>query len=139
MRRGSSRLNDLYSQCESMLPENIHGNKYENVATNSLDIREISNQKSTRDLKTLETAQIKGDNYSKTLIANFKTAIMLFIVTLVMVVVYTPALLTSFAIIDYNPIHWNIIYINNAANPIIYSFMNKNFRKKLKKIKFSRN
>lgn len=70
--------------------------------------------------------------YSNALLANLKTAFMLFVVTLVMAIVYTPSILTSVHIIDYNPIHWNIIYINNAANPIVYSFLNYNFRKNLK-------
>ena len=66
------------------------------------------------------------------LIANLKTAFMLFVVTLIMLIVYTPAVLTSIGFIAYNPIHWNIIYINNASNPLIYSFLNVKFRKILK-------
>lgn len=66
------------------------------------------------------------------ILGNLKTAFMLFVVTIVMLIVYTPSLLTSLHIIEYNPIHWNIIYINNAANPIVYSFLNYNFRKNLK-------
>lgn len=73
-----------------------------------------------------------SNRYSTVLLANLKTAFMLFVVTLIMAIVYTPPLLTSLHIIDYNPIHWNIIYINNAANPIVYSFLNYNFRKNLK-------
>lgn len=71
-------------------------------------------------------------NYSNILMANLKTALMLFVVTIIMAIVYTPALLTSLGYITYNPIHWNIIYINNAANPLVYSFLNSNFRKSLK-------
>lgn len=70
--------------------------------------------------------------YSTALLANLKTAFMLFVVTLIMAIVYTPSILTSVHIIEYNPIHWNIIYINNAVNPIVYSFLNPNFRKNLK-------
>ena len=76
-------------------------------------------------------------SYSNTLLANLKTAFMLFVVTLIMAIVYTPALLTSMGYLAYNPIHWNIIYINNAANPLLYSFLNSNFRKSLKNF-FSR-
>jgi hypothetical protein len=72
-------------------------------------------------------------SYSNTLLANLKTAFMLFVVTIVMAIVYTPALLTSLGYLSYNPLHWNIIYINNAANPLVYSFLNSNFRKSLKK------
>lgn len=74
-------------------------------------------------------AKLSNSNY---LVANLKTAFMLFVVTVIMAIVYTPALLTSVGIIEYNPLHWNLIYINNAANPLIYSFLNSNFRKSLK-------
>jgi hypothetical protein len=57
---------------------------------------------------------------------------MLFVVTLIFAVVYTPALLTSFLVIPYNPFYWNLYFINNAANPLVYSFLNKNFRHSLK-------
>ena len=72
-------------------------------------------------------------NYSSILLANMKTAFMLFVVTVIMAVVYTPALLTSLGYLPYNPLYWNIIYINNAINPLVYSFMNSNFRISLKK------
>ena len=72
-------------------------------------------------------------NYSNILIANIKTAFMLFVVTLIMIIVYMPAFLTALKLIEYNPFLWNIIYINNASNPFIYSFLNSNFRKNLRK------
>jgi hypothetical protein len=71
-------------------------------------------------------------NYTNSLVSNLKTAFMLFVVTLIMAIVYTPALLTSLGYINYNPLHWNIIYLNNAANPLVYSFLNANFRKSLR-------
>jgi hypothetical protein len=79
-------------------------------------------------------AQSKNEmNMSSSLLANLKTAFMLFVVTLIMMIVYTPALLTSLGYIKYNSIHWNLIYINNAINPIVYSFLNSNFRDNLRK------
>jgi hypothetical protein len=66
------------------------------------------------------------------LMANIKTAFMLFIVTLIMAIVFTPALLISFGAIEYNPIYWNLFFISNAGNPIVYSFLNENFRNSLK-------
>ena len=74
-----------------------------------------------------------AQNRTNLIVSNMKTAFMLFVVTLIMAIVYTPALLTSLGYINYNPIHWNIIYLNNAANPLVYSFLNPNFRKSLKK------
>ena len=84
----------------------------------------------TNDFENSSIIKVK---YSENLFANLKTAFMLFVVTIIMAIVYTPALLTSLGFIDYNPIHWNIIYINNAANPIVYSFMNIKFRNKLQR------
>ncbi|CAF1033135.1 unnamed protein product [Brachionus calyciflorus] len=101
------------------------------------EAEDISNQKKRKSLVKNDkylfslnySTKISSHSY---LIANLKTAFMLFVVTVIMAIVYTPALLTSIGIIDYNPLHWNIIYINNAANPLIYSFLNSNFRKSLK-------
>jgi hypothetical protein len=66
------------------------------------------------------------------LLENIKTAFMLFVVTLTFAILFTPALLISFNILTYNPIYWNLYFLNNSFNPIIYSFLNKNFRKSLK-------
>jgi hypothetical protein len=80
----------------------------------------------------LTSASNMLQNYTTSLVSNLKTAFMLFVVTLIMAIVYTPALLTSLGYINYNPLHWNIIYLNNAANPLVYSFLNANFRKSLR-------
>ncbi len=79
-----------------------------------------------------EIKSIPGLNYASIILANMKTAFMLFVVTVIMAVVYTPALLTSLGYLPYNPIYWNIIYINNAINPLVYSFLNPNFRQSLR-------
>ena len=71
------------------------------------------------------------------LMANIKTAFMLFIVTVIMAIAFTPALLISFGVIKYDPIHWNLYFISNAANPIVYSFLNANFRNSLKTVLYS--
>ena len=59
---------------------------------------------------------------------------MLFVVTALMAIVFTPALLISFGVIEYNPIYWNLFFISNAGNPIVYSFLNANFRNSLKTV-----
>lgn len=88
---------------------------------------------SSYTLHDSENAQIIHIKNNHNLLANLKNAFMLFVVTIIMAFVYTPAILTSLGFIRYNPIHWNMIYINNAANPIVYSFMNKKFRMTLRK------
>ena len=65
-------------------------------------------------------------------VANLKTAAMLFVVTVVFVVTFLPAFLMTVKVIPYNMIVFYMYFANNVANPIIYSFMNHNFRSKLK-------
>lgn len=115
--------------------------KNKSTQTKSTVIAHIKNtdekvKKKMKNLKnTNDHTQSKSDvNLSSSLLANLKTAFMLFVVTLIMMIVYTPALLTSLGYIKYNSIHWNLIYINNAINPVVYSFLNSNFRENLRKM-----
>lgn len=67
-------------------------------------------------------------------VANLKTASMLFVVTIVFVVSFLPAFLMTVQLIPYNRIIFYMYFANNVANPIIYSFMNHNFRGKFKRM-----
>jgi len=67
-------------------------------------------------------------------VANLKTAAMLFVVTVVFVVTFLPAFLMTVQFIPYNMIIFYMYFANNVANPIIYSFMNHNFRGQLKRM-----
>ena len=60
--------------------------------------------------------------------ANIKTAAMLFVVSVVFVVTYLPALVMSMTGRVYFVVFY-LYFANNVANPIIYGVMNKNFRK----------
>nr|ANO39030.1 GCR056 [Schmidtea mediterranea] len=62
------------------------------------------------------------------LIQNFKTALMLFVVAITYIVTFLPACLMVNSSLALNLPVFYMYYINNAANPIIYCFMNKNFR-----------
>jgi len=64
-------------------------------------------------------------------LANIKTAAMLFVVTLVFTVSFFPSLAMTNYILPYNMVIFYMYFANNVANPIIYSFMNSNFRKRL--------
>ena len=66
-----------------------------------------------------------------TRLANLKTAAMLFVVTVVFVATFMPAFLMALAIVPYNMTVFYMYFANNVANPVIYSFMNKNFREDL--------
>ncbi|XP_053379848.1 octopamine receptor Oamb-like [Mercenaria mercenaria] len=70
----------------------------------------------------------------KTLIANIRTAVMLFVVTIVFLVAFLPAWLMSLQLMDYNQIVFYMYFMYHTANPFIYAFMNKSFRDDLGKV-----
>ncbi|CAH8482270.1 unnamed protein product [Schistosoma turkestanicum] len=75
--------------------------------------------------RTRRSMKIIKDNIA---FQNLKTAAMLFVVAVVYIVTFIPAMLMA---IQYVPLYLPIFYlyyINNAINPIIYGFMNPNFR-----------
>ncbi len=76
----------------------------------------------------------KSTKKDRTRVANLKTAIMLFVVTVVFIVTFLPAFLMALQILPYDIIIFYMYFANNVANPVIYSFMNKNFRDDLKKL-----
>ncbi|XP_041378413.1 growth hormone secretagogue receptor type 1-like [Gigantopelta aegis] len=88
----------------------------------------------------------KGDNHNKAstrrvgagretnLYANIKTAMMLFVVTLVFIVSFLPSWLTAHEILPFNYIVFYMYFVYNVANPVIYAFMNQTFREDLKKL-----
>lgn len=64
--------------------------------------------------------------------ANAKTAAMLFVVTVVFGLSYMPALLILLGLFSHQNNLFYLYFANNASNPVIYSFMNRNFRDNLK-------
>lgn len=59
---------------------------------------------------------------------NFRTAAMLFIVAIIYILTFLPASLMSYKFVDFNLPVFNLYFLNNAANPVVYSFLNRNFR-----------
>lgn len=84
--------------------------------------------------QSLKRNKQKTTRKDKLLMANLKTAGMLFVVTVVFIVTYAPALLMALNILPYNIVIFYMYFANNVANPVIYSFMNKNFRDDLRKL-----
>ncbi|KAF7262620.1 G protein coupled receptor [Paragonimus skrjabini miyazakii] len=63
---------------------------------------------------------------------NLKTASMLFVVAVVYIVTFLPAMLMVNGVLKlYLPIFY-LYYVNNAINPIVYGFMNPNFRQDIR-------
>lgn len=66
--------------------------------------------------------------------AHGKTAKVLIVVSLVYLISFVPTFLMTHKVIPYNEIFFYMYFINNAANPVIYSFMNKRFRNDMWKL-----
>jgi len=81
--------------------------------------------------QTTAAAAAAAETARRDRIANIKTAAMLFVVTLVFAVSFFPSLAMTVHILPYNMTIFYMYFANNVANPIIYSFMNSNFRKRL--------
>lgn len=67
-------------------------------------------------------------------LANIKTAVMLFIVTLVFIIAFLPAWLMALSVVEFKVVIFYMYFAYNVANPIIYAFMNKMFRENLQKL-----
>lgn len=61
-------------------------------------------------------------------LANIKTAVMLFIVTIVFIIAFLPAWLMAHHWLTFNPVVFYMYFAYNVANPVIYAFMNQTFR-----------
>jgi len=93
----------------------------------------------TETLTTADAAESQAIHERKrNCAANLKTAAMLLVVTVVFVITFLPAFLMTLGLLPYNKIIFYMYFANNVANPIIYSFMNHNFRSKLKPMIFRR-
>ena len=67
-------------------------------------------------------------------LANIRTAMMLFVVTLVFTACFMPAWLMASQLLTFQPIVFYSHFLYNVANPVIYAFMNQSFRKELKRV-----
>lgn len=70
--------------------------------------------------------------FEKVRMANLKTAGMLFVVTLVFVLAFLPSWLMAHRYIQMNVIVFYMYFSYNIANPVVYAFMNRNFKNQLK-------
>lgn len=85
--------------------------------------------------KTEKTAFLRRMTIrEKGLVANIRTAAMLFVVTAVFIIVFLPAWLMAHEVLPYNMLIFYMYFFYNVANPMIYAFMNKAFRRDLKDV-----
>ncbi|KAL8558022.1 hypothetical protein ACOMHN_049283 [Nucella lapillus] len=70
----------------------------------------------------------------KYLLANLRTAVMLFVVTVVFVLAFLPSWLMAHGVVHFHAVVFYGYFIYNVSNPIIYAFINPTFRKELKDV-----
>ncbi|XP_059147224.1 trissin receptor-like [Physella acuta] len=79
-----------------------------------------------------QTAAENGCLRDKYFLANFRTAVMLFVVTIFFVIAYLPSWLIAYKVLKFNVLVFYVYFSNHIVNPIIYAFMNPAFRRSLK-------
>ncbi|BFZ23702.1 hypothetical protein BsWGS_26740 [Bradybaena similaris] len=97
------------------------------------------NSSTTEYSETLNNGLMRKGSLSKARIekmrvANIKTAFTLFIVTLVFIVAFLPSWLMALNCIQMNVIVFYTHYVYNVVNPLIYAFLNQNFKTELRRI-----
>ena len=70
----------------------------------------------------------------KYMLANIRTAAMLFAVTVVFTFAFLPSWLMAHGVIRYHALVFYCYFSYNVLNPVIYAFMNPNVRKELYKV-----
>lgn len=67
-------------------------------------------------------------------LANIKTAVMLFIVTVIFMIAFLPSWLMAHEWLTFNMVVFYMYFAYNVANPVIYAFMNQMFRENMCRI-----
>ena len=101
------------------------------VNGNTLSLTEVDSTAKSPPLTSSTTPFTTRD---RMLYANIRTAAMLFVVTLVFLVSFLPSWLIGLKVLPMNYLLFYLFFLNNVANPFIYSFMNKTFRDDLKQL-----
>lgn len=84
--------------------------------------------KPEQDRQPRTSGGISRAKLKKLRVANIKTALMLSIVAFMYIIAFTPAWMMALGVIDMNVIIYYLYFTYNVANPVIYAFLNNNFR-----------
>ena len=67
--------------------------------------------------------------------ANVRMSLILFVISMVFIATFTPALLIANGLINYyNVVVFYSYYVSSITNPIFYCFLNRNFRNDLRRL-----
>lgn len=105
-------------------------NKSTNTHSNDTElmVKTRNHHHNHNDSKRSRSKSIK----EKQRIANTKTAVTLFTVTIVFAVAFLPAWLMAIKLIPFNYLIFYMYFSYNVANPFIYAFFNEAFRKEMR-------
>jgi len=120
--------------CSSSVIVVEEANQPDTVVNVSHDVTNNVNNQVSVETPTLEPALtvLRKTNWlDSACAANLRIAAMLGVVTVVFVLSFLPAWLISQGFVPPLMVIFYLYFANNAANPVIYSFMNKNFRDSL--------
>ncbi|CAH1774931.1 unnamed protein product [Owenia fusiformis] len=129
MRQRQKRSASL--RCEISTNSNSPTNDF---PTEAFELNERNPRENGHSNKVPKERDRKTIKMDKNLMANFKMAMMLFVVTLVFIVAFLPAFLMVHRLMPFNFVVFYMYFAHNVTNPFIYSFMNRNFRHDLKTI-----
>ena len=95
---------------------------------NGFEMSEMTSEKRRAMLESDTTLK------EKYLLANIRTALMLFVVTLVFILAFLPSWLMAHGVVRFHAVVFYCYFAYNVSNPIIYAFMNPTFRKELQEV-----
>ena len=98
------------------------------------DTKPLKMKNSKQGISINSNTNIKTLSDMKRRSTHVKTTQVLFIVTLVYIFSFLPTFLETNEVIPDNKYLTYVYFVNNAANPIIYSFMNAKFREEAKRL-----
>lgn len=112
---------------------------FELSQVNGEDRCTIRQNSGAEDIESQNSGAVRKCSLSKARIermrvANIKTAFTLFIVTLVFILAFLPAWLMALTIVQMNVVVFYTHYVYNVVNPLIYAFLNQNFKTELRRI-----
>ena len=92
----------------------------------------IQDKSHNKENKPTKAAKVKVKSGVRRI--HIKTTQVLFTVTLVYIFSFLPTFLMSYNIVPQQQVIYLMYFFNNAANPMIYSFMNPKFRAEVYKL-----